>query len=159
MCCANMHLQQILSSFSDGQSTSMLKGCMDTCLILSILPLSLQLWQSIDHLLISSGVFQGKRKYSVFDLKCAYCIFHFADLGAYDTYLYVIMCSGLEKTKLCNNVSGYSWTNLSHVCYLLTLLGPGLKVQTSFVSSNDINQNDIHLCMHIMIICKLKMSK
>ena len=36
---------------------------------------SLQLWKRIDHLLITSGIFQDKRKYSACDLKCRYCVF------------------------------------------------------------------------------------
>ncbi len=32
-------------------------------------------WKRIDRLLISSGIFQDKRKYSACDLKCRYCVF------------------------------------------------------------------------------------
>ncbi len=31
-------------------------------------------WKSTDRLLISSGIFQGKRKYSARDRKCTYCV-------------------------------------------------------------------------------------
>ena len=48
-----------------------IKGYMYICLIQYIL----QLWKRIDHLLITSGIFQNKRKYSVCDFKCRYCIF------------------------------------------------------------------------------------
>ncbi len=56
-----------------GQSTSMVKGCMHTCL--DTVDTSFTYAISIDHLQISEWIFQGKRKYSAFDLKCTYCIF------------------------------------------------------------------------------------
>ncbi len=44
----------------------------DICLILQILPL---VTERIGCLLITSGFFQDKRKYSACDQKCRYCVF------------------------------------------------------------------------------------
>ena len=52
-----------------GQSTLMVKGCMDI-----MFDIHLQLLKSIDHLLIS-GIFQGKRKQFVCNLKCTHLVF------------------------------------------------------------------------------------
>ncbi len=48
-----------------------------------IVEYSLQLWKRIDRLLIPSGIFQDKRKYSACDPKCRYCIFNFVGQSYY----------------------------------------------------------------------------
>ncbi len=53
--------------------------------------------KSTDRLLISSGIFQGKRKYFVCNLKCTYCIFTLWD--RIDHLLYVILNQESSKVK------------------------------------------------------------
>ncbi len=62
-------------------STSIVKRCM--YIMFQIVDTAFSSWQRIDHLLITSGIFQDKRKCSVCDLKCRYYVFSFVGRFAY----------------------------------------------------------------------------
>ena len=101
---------------NSGQSTSMLKGCMYIYVLCS--RYSLYLWKSIDRLLISSGISQGKRKYSVCHLKCTFCCISFVG-QEYHGYQYEGGCEKFIPGSSVCMVLCYGWSLMECSYFML----------------------------------------